>query len=289
MPYTESMDNDFYKHSYKVAERPLASLSVYNAGMQHCAAGHSWGPGIRDHFLIHLVVEGAGSLTAKGRTHALEPGDLFLIAPGQTVQYRADAERPWVYCWVGFQGVDAPALISQTRFTAERPVLHTADRETPRRLLTAIYDGRGSRPEDAAAMTGRLYLFLSWLLRHATGAPARRQQAGEEHVRRALTYIANNFATPLTIGDIAAHVGVCRSRLYRAFEEQLNTSPAQYLTQFRMRQACALLGATDLSVKAVAYSVGYEDPLHFSRRFKEVIGVSPSEYIEQALDGGIRR
>jgi AraC-like DNA-binding protein len=276
-----TMENMFSKHSFKVAERPLASLSVYNAGMEHCAAGHSWGPGIRDHFLIHLVVEGAGSYTVRGRSYALGQGDLFLIAPGQTVQYRADTQQPWVYCWVGFQGVDAPALISQTDFTAERPVLHAADPETPRRLLDAIYDVRGSRPEDSAAMTGQLYLFLAWLLRSASGANAHRTQAGEEHVRRALTYIANNFATSLTIEDIAAHVGVCRSRLYRVFEEQLHTSPAQYLAQFRMQQACALLGATDLSVKAVAYSVGFEDPLHFSRRFKEIVGVSPSEYIEK--------
>jgi Transcriptional regulator containing an amidase domain and an AraC-type DNA-binding HTH domain len=79
---------------------------------------------------------------------------------------------------------------------------------------------------------------------------------------------------------VARHVGICRSRLYRAFEEYMNTSPTKYLTRFRMRQACLLLEKTELSVKAVAFSVGFEDPLYFSRRFREVIGRAPSAYKE---------
>ena len=45
--------NQNYKNSYKVTEKELVSLSVYNVGFQKCDALYQWGPGIRDHYLIH--------------------------------------------------------------------------------------------------------------------------------------------------------------------------------------------------------------------------------------------
>ena len=46
------MTRDF-KHSFKTAQRPELSLAVYNAGFQKCPPLYGWGPGIRDHYLIH--------------------------------------------------------------------------------------------------------------------------------------------------------------------------------------------------------------------------------------------
>ena len=48
--------NDQYKNSYKATAKELVSLSVYNVGYQLCDAGYQWGPGIRDHYLIHYVI-----------------------------------------------------------------------------------------------------------------------------------------------------------------------------------------------------------------------------------------
>ena len=66
---------------------------------------------------------------------------------------------------------------------------------------------------------------------------------------------------------------------------ELGASPSQALTQARIRQACALLRRGDLSVKAVAASVGYDNQLYFSRRFREIVGVPPSRYGEKGEEG----
>lgn len=50
-----------YKNSYKVTEKELVSLSVYNVGFQKCDALYQWGPGIRDHYLIHYIISGKGT------------------------------------------------------------------------------------------------------------------------------------------------------------------------------------------------------------------------------------
>ena len=47
-----------YKNSYKVNKKELVSLSVYNVGFQKCEPLYQWGPGIRDHYLIHHILSG---------------------------------------------------------------------------------------------------------------------------------------------------------------------------------------------------------------------------------------
>ena len=98
------------------------------------------------------------------------------------------------------------------------------------------------------------------------------------YVQRACDYIAEHFAEDLRIDDIASHLGLCRSQLYRIFKQRIGVSPQQYLTEYRIRQACALFSAEHRSVKETAFAVGFSDPLYFSSVFKKWMGVPPAEY-----------
>ena len=73
--------NNKYKNSYIVKEKELVSLSVYNVGFQSCDSLYQWGPGIRDHYLIHYIISGKGRYTVNGSVHTLTPGDAFLVYP----------------------------------------------------------------------------------------------------------------------------------------------------------------------------------------------------------------
>ena len=53
------MDNET-KQSYKQSYTDNVELSIFNCGHEYCQPGHTWGPGVRDHYLIHLVVAGRG-------------------------------------------------------------------------------------------------------------------------------------------------------------------------------------------------------------------------------------
>ena len=78
--------------------------------------------------------------------------------------------------------------------------------------------------------------------------------------------------------DIADYVGLSRSHLFRSFETVLQTSPKEYLSQFRIKQACYLLRHSNLSVTAIANSVGFESSLYFSKAFKKIKHMPPREY-----------
>ncbi len=267
-----------YVHSYIAADKPLASLSVYNVGSQKCPPGFQWGPGVRDHYLIHHVLRGRGSFELRGKKYSLKKGDTFLIYPHMETCYRADVESPWEYTWVGFDGTDAFYLLSHTDFSEDSPVLEQEEISVEiERRIRQIYEAKGNLFYDAVSMTGALYSMIAMLMENSS-SQTRQKNLQRDRVERAVRYIQERYAHPITVEDIAGYTGVCRSHLYRMFENVLKKSPRDYVEEYRIRQACQLLGATSVSITTVAHSVGYEDSLYFSRAFRKNIGVAPSEY-----------
>ena len=113
--------SSIYKHSMKL-ERRTASLYVQNTGCQQCPPGYGWGPGVRNHFLLHHVISGKGVYVSRDKRYELAGGDTFLVYPDTTIYYCADASQPWEYVWVGFGGLDAGGYMERTDFTPEEPV-----------------------------------------------------------------------------------------------------------------------------------------------------------------------
>ncbi len=270
--------SDEFKLSNKVEERTTISLSVYSVGRQKCSPGYEWGPGIRDHYLIHYISSGRGTYTYGGRTHSLQSGDLFLVRPDMEVSYKADGSDPWTYYWVGFAGTDAGAILEATDLSGKTNVLRGIRfGEEIKKKLRDISDAFGNTFESTVRMTGELYLLLSLMVSGAsTAAPVVMDDA--EHVRRAIDYIDSHYSYPISVEDIAAYVGVSRSTLFRQFRRCLSTSPKEYLDQYRIRRAAYLLRHTSLTVNSVSTSVGYDNGLYFSKVFKKAMGTSPSKY-----------
>ena len=79
---------DVYKQSFKQNYTNNIELSIFNCGLERCAPGQTWGPGIRDHYLIHLVVSGKGTFEVGGKTFEVVPGDLFFARPSHPLLCR---------------------------------------------------------------------------------------------------------------------------------------------------------------------------------------------------------
>lgn len=275
--------NKNYKNSYKVTEKELVSLSVYNVGFQRCDPLYQWGPGIRDHYLIHYIISGSGYYTTGGHTYRLHETDMFLVYPNTEVVYYADELDPWEYAWVGFTGSDASMILTATDFTAENPIIHAAPFGADiHRQILHIYDARGNEFEHAVEMTGRLYTMLAMFMHGATHTTA--QNSVNSYVQKGVEFISSNYSYAITVEDIADYVGVSRSHLFRSFENVLGQSPKEYLTDFRMKQACYLLEHSDLSITAIANSLGFDNSLYFSKTFHKQKKLSPTEYRKQTLN-----
>ena len=258
---------DVYKQSFKQNYTNNIELSIFNCGLERCAPGQTWGPGIRDHYLIHLVVSGKGVFEVGGRTYEVVPGDLFFARPSQLIRYTADEVQPWEYSWVGFNGACAHKLAAQLPFTDAAPVHH---------------------PQDEAAMVGYLYLFIAALMRETSESRPHSTSSSSQYVLNAIKYIQFNYSHDISIDDVAKSVGVSRSHLYRVFMLNVGKSPIDYLTEYRVNEACKLLRSGTLSIAEVAASVGFLDQFYFSRVFKRAKGVPPSKYMTSQADADVQ-
>lgn len=271
-----------YKNSYTARDRELVSLSVYSTGYEKCLPSHQWGPGIRDHFLLHHIITGSGYYKFHNETYELHAGDTFLIYPFEEITYYADATNPWEYAWVGFAGTDAKTILKASGFTPDNPIIYQASNaDYIRRQLIHIYEARGSELYSAVEMTGRLYTTLSGFLHKEGSLSITPKTSYDSYAKKAIEFIHTNYSYPINVSDIAQYVGISRSHLFRAFQETMECSPKEYLTSFRINQACILLLHSDLSITAIGRSVGFEDSLNFSKAFKKATGYAPSKYINE--------
>ena len=249
------------------------------SGHQKCEGSHRWGKGIRQQYILHLIVSGKGTFVTDSGTFSLSAGDIFLIRPFSEIEYYADSLEPWEYFWVNFTGTDAASILSLTDFSDKTPVMNGCGSEIFS-TMKEIVSNAGKARSDSIELTGQLYILLSQLVRasHRDIKLSPKKQERLHCVKAAEEYIAANYPLPISVEDIASAAGVSRTTLFRLFRTELNTTPADFLIDFRINQAKKLLSATDISVTAVARSAGYEDNLYFSRAFRRITGMSPTEY-----------
>lgn len=106
--------------------------------------------------------------------------------------------------------------------------------------------------------------------------------ADEKLLERLVKCINDNLDNPdLTSEYLASEVGLSRVHLYRKLKELTNQSATNYIRNIRLTKAAELLRQKKCSISEVAYLVGYRTPNHFSTAFKELYGVSPSEYVKE--------
>jgi YesN/AraC family two-component response regulator len=100
----------------------------------------------------------------------------------------------------------------------------------------------------------------------------------EFYVREALSFIEQHYNEEIGVEDIAAFCNFDRSYLGKVFKSVLDTSPREFLIQYRINKACELMKITDCSIGEICDMVGYQNQFNFSRVFKQIMGKSPREW-----------
>ena len=267
----------------------LSELEMVQYGTEACAPGHSFGPAVRDHWLIHVVRAGKGRFVAGDREWTLCAGDGFLICPDQITWYGADWEEPWQYAWIGFSGSRATQVLQEAGMDATHPVFHAQEKTLAETLSRFEQAARSAVARDHRFL-GALHLFFADLIEEAGCPPNSGEKSGRcaAYVKQAEDYLRMNYARAIGIADAAAHVGLDRSYFSEIFKRETGMAPRDFLIGLRMEKARRFMQNPRLSIADIARSVGYEDPLLFSKIFRKHQGLSPSQYKKDRIlhDGG---
>jgi AraC-like DNA-binding protein len=206
--------------------------------------------------------------------------------PGVTVSTAPHGnEHATIIC--GFLGLDArpfnPLLASLPR------VLHVpgrtlgADSWVSAFMRAGVDESSRKRPGGEAVLERMSeMLFVEVLRRHVDTLPA--EQTGwlagmrDDAVGRALSLLHEKPADDWTLERLSDEAALSRSSLHDRFVHFIGQPPMQYLTHWRMQVASGMLRDTKSKVVEVALNVGYESEAAFSRAFKRVVGMGPSEW-----------
>ncbi|GAB4584895.1 GlxA family transcriptional regulator [Nocardia sp. IFM 10818] len=98
------------------------------------------------------------------------------------------------------------------------------------------------------------------------------------HLQPTLTWMESNLRRPLTLADIARHANLSVRTLTRHFQEQVGTTPLQWLLSTRVRYARELLETTDLAIETIAQQAGFATSTTLRHHFTHRLGTSPHQY-----------
>lgn len=115
-----------------------------------------------------------------------------------------------------------------------------------------------------------------------SGAEDQTEQFGDsEELRRQewiRSFIESNYMRDLSIQEVSGRMGYSEVYFCKLFKQYFGVSFVSYLTDYRIRKACAFLKETDQSVRRIGCMVGYEDSNYFTKVFRRITGKTPTEY-----------
>lgn len=274
-------ENDYFKYLERKNEEQL-DLFLCQCGTEECLPKHSFGPVVRDHYLIHFILEGKGHYIVDGKRYNLTKNQGFLICPNTLTYYEADENNPWTYMWVGFSGLKAKSYLNNANLNKESLIFnYTKNPNILKSYIDEILKLKNINFENELKTEGLLYLFLAELVGNTAYKKQIIENQTDMYIRKAIEYIEHNYIEDIKITDIANFIGINRSYFFTIFKKNLNISPQEFLLKYRMEKAYVLLSNDKLAISDVARSVGYKDPLGFSKIFKKINGVSPKVYREK--------
>ena len=260
-----------------------SGLIPTDAGYFPRAAGHlrERSEGVEQAIFIYCA-KGSGWCELAGERHLIHAGEVLVIPPHTAHAYGADEKTPWTIHWFHAQGKLLAGFLSELNVSAVRPVVFLGDDPQLLAIFQEVLDvlEHGYTPQRMLHAAQALAHLLAVMVRHRH-ENWREQPDAHQKINRTLAYMNEHLGQSLQLDTLAALANLSRSRYAALFKEQTGFAPIDYFNRLRMHRACQWLDTTDLSVKAIASRLGYDDPLYFSRVFRSVTEVSPMKYRRQ--------
>ncbi|QGZ28287.1 helix-turn-helix domain-containing protein [Streptococcus ruminicola] len=255
-------------------------LNVDHYGAEICDKNYSFGPTVRDNYVLHFIVDGKGSFKIDGTTTELKTGDMFILPKGKVTFYQADSKHPWTYLWVGFSGSKAENILSKTQLL-DHYFCHSTLESKVLDQIVKLTQFRDQKLDDVTELQliAELYKLLAFLMEEL---PSKSMSDSniliQNYIKQTKKIIHTQYSKTLKVSQIAKKLNLNRSYLYKIFKEETGYSIKDYLGQIRMEKSADLLINTTFHISEVANAVGFPDALAFSKAFKKHFGQSPSNY-----------
>ena len=232
-------------------------------------------------FLFFTVLSGSGKLVYQGKVYYLTQGDCVFIDCKKPYSHESSNDL-WSLKWVHFFGPNVSGIYEKYKERGGENVFHPIDTSSFIQIIDSLYQIADS--EDYIRDM-RINEGLTTLLTHLMAESLRPDQIHTDRKLQSLmeikNYLDENYTQRISLDELSERFYINKFYLTRIFKEQFGVSIYTYLFQIRITHAKQLLRFTDKTVAEIGEECGMGALYYFSRMFKKVEGISPSEYRKQ--------
>jgi len=257
----------------------LSSNLFFNfCGISKTQPLHAFGPAYRNHYILHIILEGQGVYYANNQMFSLKAGDLFLIRPDELTFYQADKNQPWLYAWIAFSGEVAKQLVEKSLFSNDQYVLFQQETNEFMEIIQDCLRLNHENMEEEILLTQSLYQLFYLLLKKTDETKVSHSAKVSELTRQSINFVEQQTTNLPSVQEIADELNVDRSHLSRIFSKEMGIPLRRWLLSIKINRAAQLLIASKNTMEEIAFDCGFSSLVSFSRAFKDITNESPLQY-----------
>ena len=256
-------------------------IYLQETGQLHAIAPHSSNREGLQSFLCFVVLDGAGKLYYDNCEYRIKKGDCVFIDCKNTYTHMTgyDGDRLWSLQWCHFYSNTLPDIYNKYCERGGKPVFHPAKVKEIIQTMDSIYEIaesddyiRDMRINDKLSYLLTLLMEESW---HPDSAVKKKKKMEIVKIKE---YLDENYNRKVSLDELCSKFYINKYYMMKLFSEAYGTTINNYANSVRVTKAKQLLRFSDKRMDEISSELGFEDANYFSRLFKKVEGMSPSEY-----------
>lgn len=239
-------------------------------------------------YLFFIIESGDGTVIYNGESADLHTSDCVFIDCKKEYSQCTDDDHLWSLAWCHFTSPNMAQIYEKYLSRGGRWHFKATDKNIYKVLIQSMYDIAAG---DSYVKDMKLATKLTELLEHIMEetvtvelqdySTAEPKGVSSIDIQPIKNYIDDHFTEELSLESVAAALYMNKSYLSKRFKKTYGTTVNTYIQQMRITKAKGLLRFSNSSVEEIGIAVGYTDSNYFSRQFRKLESMSPSEYRKQ--------
>lgn len=231
-----------------------------------------------DSYLFIMVKNGRGRLKYDGSNYNLEEGDIVFIDCRKQYFHETDRENLWELAWIHFYGEAMPAIYDKYISRGGKTVFHPENLDEYLEIHGRLFEVAKSDDYIRDMKLNADLNNLLVLIMEQSWNPEEIEDTKKQNLLGIKEYLDDNYQNKISLDEISNKFGISKFYLTRVFKEKYGVSINTYLCQVRITKAKNMLRFTDEKIETIGRECGLGEPNYFSRIFKNVEGITPSEF-----------
>lgn len=259
---------------YDINASELSDVSIFD--IKTCSIKNEYDfEHTQKHYCFIISIEGSLNIKNQNSLTKANKYEIYLKFPDENLSVILN-ESNSVYLVIAFNGNCASKLCAKCRFTKENRLYKNGSDLIKNSLTNLVNANKMILAKDIAKLAAFYSLFSAMIEQIE-----KKYQHTEKniYILKTLEYIKENYYKhDLSLKQVSAYIDLHFNYLSQIFKSVTGISFSRYINIYRIQKACELIEKGEHFVKNIAQKVGFEDPLHFSKVFKSIKGISPKDY-----------